>query len=164
MLSVNKLSNIIIPDDSPEQIATDTVSLDTIQQYTPKEQESLSRQSSISNISSIGNTSASNEATSLLELNSKDISLKFFITKARGWPQNSSTLELIKSARSNKIKWTYTNKNFEEEEILRKTEKGEIKLHKCFFSVEEDLYRKIRSGLSPMEKRDPRLNKKHLHH
>ncbi len=153
----NNLPNITIPDESPEQPLTGAVSLDSTQQVTPVQQQSLSRQSSLSNIS------VSSEPASTKKLDSKDLGLKFFTTKAIGWPHNFSTEELIQEVRSKKLKWTYTNKKYNEEQILRKTEKGEINLSGCSFSVETDEFRKIRPGLiqehSPMEQRDPRLRK-----
>ena len=89
--------------------------------------------------------------------------MKFFSTKARGWPKNYSTGKLIQNVRGNTVKWTYTNKAIDEEQVLQKTERGEMKMISCFFLVEDDEFRKIKSGLiqerSPLENRDPRLKR-----
>ena len=51
------MPNILILDDISEQYVTDTVSVKTTPQYTPKEQQGLSRQSSVNNINiTLGNT------------------------------------------------------------------------------------------------------------
>ena len=178
ILKANNLPTIIIPeesdtttesyhvqnvegamaiDESYEQPVTGAVSLDTTQQETPVRRHSLSRQSSSSSIS------VSSESVPTKKLNPKDLGLKFFTTVANGWPTNFSTADLIKGIKNKKLKWTYTNKTFDEEQILRKTERGDIKLSNCFFTVEPDEFRKIRAGLiqvrSPVEQRDPRLKR-----
>ncbi len=98
VLRPNYLPNITIPDESSKQPFTGAVSLDSTQQVTPVQQQSLSRQSSSSNIS------VRSEAASTKKLYSKDLRLKFFTTKAIGWPHNFSTEELIQGVRSKKLK------------------------------------------------------------
>ena len=92
------------------------------------------------------------------------IGLEFYTSKEKGWSKNCTTEEIVKPIQNNKIKFRYTDNRFTEEQILSKTYKGEIKLLNCWFSVEANEYRKIRSGLhqerSSLENRDPRLSKK----
>ena len=156
VLSVNNLPNIIIPEESVEQ-HMGAASLEPVQVQTPKQAQSLSRQSSVSNIS------VSSEAASSKKLKATDLGLKFYTTKTKGWPQNFSTVELVKGIKSKQQKWTYTNTKYDEEQILHKTEKGEIILTNCFFAVEEDEFRKIKNGLiqerSPVEQRDLRYKR-----
>ncbi len=160
VLKANSLPTIIIPDDSDKTtgslyteqsigaISTDVESVESeIRATTPN----LSRQSS-------------SESMKEKKLDSTAIGLEFYTIREKGWPKNCTTEDIVKGIQNNKFKFRYTDNKFSEEQILRKTRKGEIKLSNCWFSVEADEYRKIRSGLyqerSPVESRDPRLAKR----
>lgn len=166
VLKANNLPNIIIPEDTDtntqslhEQQDAGATGVDAqIPEPEPrKSKPSLSRQSSS------GELTENHDPQTGKQRDAGELGLQFYTTKSRGWPQNFSCEELIKGIQSNKFKWTYTDKKYTEEQVLRKTQKGEINLSKCWFAVETDEYRKIRSGLvqerSPMEQRDPRLRK-----
>ncbi len=97
---------------------------------------------------------SSSESMKGKKLDSTAIGLEFYTTREKEWPKNCTTQDIVKGIQNN-IKFRYTDNKFSEEQILRKTRKGEIKLSNCWFSVEADEYRKIRSGLhqerSPVE-------------
>ena len=90
--------------------------------------------------------------------------LQFYTIKSKVWPNNFSTEELVKGIQNKTDKYTYTNKDYSEDQILKSVKDGSIKLKNCWFSVEHDEFRRIRSGpaeeRSPLDSRDPRLKKK----
>ncbi len=70
---------------------------------------------------------------------------------------------LVTGLRKNTYKYTYDNKNYNEEEVLQMILTGNVKLRNCWNTVENDQFRKIRPGQlqerSPIEQRDPRIRK-----
>ncbi len=160
ILTMNNLPNIIIPtdDEDDEQPLLAATCPEPPINETPKQEQSLSRHSSTSNIST------GTESAPTKKMNAKDLGLHFFTTTGKEWPPKIPTVELLRGINSKKYKWTYTNMNYNEEQILRKIENDEISLTNCFSTVESDEFRKIRPGpiqeRSPSETRDPRLAKK----
>ena len=171
ILTMNNLPNLIIPTDddddvspvqpltgatSKEQPITGAMSLQPPQDETPTPtlEQSFSRQSSTSNLSKTAESAPSKKPMA------KDLGLHFFTTAEKEWPPKIQTGDLLKGIKNKKYKWTYTNKKYEEEQILHKIEHGEISLTNCFFTVGPDEFRKIRPGLiqerSPAETHDPR--------
>ena len=159
ILTMNNLPNIIIPtDDDDEQPLIGATCPEPPISETPIQEQSLSRHSSTSNLST------TTESAPPKKPKAQDLGLHFFTSTGNDWPPKIPTAELLKGIKSKKYKWTYTNKKYDEEQILRKIENGEISLTYCFFTVESDEFRKIRPGLiqerSPAESRDPRTVKK----
>ena len=167
---MNNLPNIITPTDDDDvgsvqpligatnlqQPITGAMSLQPPQDETPTPtlEQSLSRQSSTSNLSKTAETTHSKKPKAI------DLGLHFFTTTEKEWPPKIPTGELLQGIKNKKYKWTYTNKKYEEEQILHKIEHGEISLTHCFFTVRPDEFRKIRPGLiqerSPVETHDQR--------
>ena len=141
ILKENKLPSVIIPDEpdvtaeQPEAAATS--------QYKTQQPESTAQTPSISRQSSSSDLSVKQKTTTDSKLNSKDLGLEFYTIKEKGWPQNYTTDKLIKDIRSNDVKYRYTNNKFTEEEILRKTERGEIKLSNCWYSVDIGQFKQV---------------------
>ena len=162
VLKANNLPSIIIPENHNTQTQRLSKQADTgatcVEPQLQTQHDTLSRQSSKSEL----NTSY--ESLPDRKPDSSEYGLEFFTTKDKGWPTNFNTDDLIKGIQSKMYKWKYTNKKYTEDQILRKTKKGGINLNNSFFAVEEDEFRKIRSGLnqerSPMELRDPRQEKR----
>ena len=93
----------------------------------------------------------------------KDIGLKLYTTKERGWPQNFGYNDLKEGLQNNSYKWTYEDINYSEEQVLYAVVEGNIKLKECWHVVDNDIFRKIRPRCiverSPLQDRDPRLRK-----
>lgn len=156
MLKENKLPSIIVPEDTDEQPQAAALLQD-------KTQKPMQIAQSLSRDSSSGDLSVKQKTKTDGKLDCKDLGLQFFTLKQRGWPKNYNTEQLVKDIKSKDVKYKYTNNKFTEEEILLKTQNGEIILTTCWYSVDIDEYRKIRNGLSeersPIERRDPRIPK-----
>lgn len=91
---------------------------------------------------------------SLSRITGTDIGLKIYTTKTRGWvevPMRKNSL--LKGIEDKIIKWTYTDQNIKEKEIMEKFVFGQIDLTDCFHLTEEDTFRKIKTGL--LEERSP---------
>ncbi len=178
VLTANKLPNIIIPNDS-NNVPLNNVPVNTLttpvagaasisaQSKVSETRTPPPRQSKQSNLDSPRLNKQSNVDSPITQkIDSKDIGLEFFTTKEKGWPANFSTEELVKGIQHNKYKFKYTCDKLSEEQVLRKTGRGEINLSNCWYSVEDDEFRKIRSGLiqerSPVPNRDPRLMSKKI--
>lgn len=83
-----------------------------------------------------------------------DIGLKIYTTKSKGWPEvplrkNS----LLRGIEEKTIKWTYTDPRIKEKEIMEKFVFGLIDLTDCLYIMDDDLFRKIKTGL--IEERSP---------
>ncbi len=73
----------------------------------------------------------------------KDIGLKFYSNKERGWPQSRFNVrDLKEEIQSNKYKFTHENNAFQEEHILQAIEDGQILLKDCWMTVDSDVFRK----------------------
>lgn len=155
VLRANNLSNIIIPDE--DRMEEGAVGGDTkAQEPEPKKQRLTLR-----NQSSVGD--ALDDSMTRKKMDAGDLGLEFFTTTSNGWPTNFSTEDLVKGIQNKIFKYTYINKRYSEDQVLRKISKGELILTNCWFAVEENEFRKIVSGLvqerTLSETRDPRLKK-----
>lgn len=91
---------------------------------------------------------------SLSRITGKDIGLSIYTTKNRGWVETPMRKQaLLKGIEDKIIKWTYTDPNIREKEIMEKLVFGQIDLTDCFQLTEEDNFRKIKTGL--LEERSP---------
>ncbi len=159
ILRANNLPNIIIPEDT--DLYTQQMNLQPDVGATSQATAQLKPKPSVRKLSNQGALNTSHDSLSIMNIDAKDLGLEFYTSKDNGRPENFSTEELVKGIFSNKYK--FTNKRFTEEQVLKKTQRGEINISDSFFALEIDEYRKIRSGLvqerSPIENRDPRLRK-----
>lgn len=168
-LKANNLPTITVPDEvsstkqaSQHQQQTD-IGATGIQPAPTPRNDSISRTSSRNDL----NISQESITPKKRTRDSKEFGLEFFTLNERGWPEDFSTDKLLRGI-SNKIyKYQYRNDKYQEEQILKMVKRGEIEISTCFFSVREDHFRKIRSGLikerSPLQCRDPRLEKRPHH-
>ncbi len=187
ILTANNLPNIIIPD-CPKSDTLLTVTSDqrkqkadevmpTEIQQEPEEQsvkqklrirsrkprkDSTSKQTE-SETSDVDNENTA-KGTDSVTKTAKEVGLNLYTPQERGWPEKEFTVEsLVTGLRKNTYKYTYDNKNYNEEEVLQMILTGNIKLRNCWHTVENDQFRKIRSGQlqerSPIEQRDPRIRK-----
>ena len=171
VLKANHLPTIIIPDSPNSQdICTNTTdeqisSITEAPQARPR-RERNGRKNSVGNVEiREGATSTVNEIEVEEGIMAKDIGLKFYTTKERGWPQTIrfTIKDLIDGTINNTYKFSYENKNYSEEEIFQAVQDGQIILKDCWVTVDKDVFRKIRSGCSqersPLEHKEHRLRK-----
>ncbi len=100
----------------------------------------------------------------ILPLLASDIGLTFYTSKDKGWPQEIFTRDiLLKGVDKGIYKWTCESGTYTEIELLRRVKDKSIILDRCWSTVEGDVFRKIRSGIteerSPRDPRDPRMRK-----
>ncbi len=161
ILKANNLPSIVIPDDT--DIASDNINA---QQAAGAMTTDVSSKEPETQIPTPAERKQSIPETSKGKiLDPGELGLELHTTKEKGCPLNFTTKALIKRIQSNTYKFKYNDSKCPEELILKKIGKGEINLQSnCWFRVENDEFRKIRPGLqqdlSPLENRDPCLNKK----
>ncbi len=126
-----------------------------------QEPEPKKQRLTLRNQSSVGD--ALDDSMTRKKMDAGDLGLEFFTTTSNGWPTNFSTEDLVKGIQNKIFKYTYINKRYSGDQVLRKISKGELILTNCWFAVEENEFRKIVSGLvqerTLSETRDPRLKK-----
>lgn len=77
-----------------------------------------------------------------------DISLVIYTPVSEGWPRVTLTKRnLLKGIEERKYKFTYTNEMVDEEEIKNMISTNSIDLTHCFDTLEDGIFRKLRSGL-----------------
>lgn len=98
------------------------------------------------------------------KLHSKDIELEIITKVSNGWPENINLSQLTSGIEREIYKYTYNEKMLKPEEVIDLLKKGEIILEECWRTVEDSVFRKIRSGHTnertppPRETRKTRLN------
>ena len=135
ILKANNLPSIIIPDSqkiyniTPEQQTETSTQTPTIK----ARQDIKERRDSIGKGSvREGATNTACEAEEMGKLwKAKDIRLKLYTTKERGWPQNFGYNDLKEGLQNNSYKWTYEDINYSEEQVLYAVVEGNIKLKEC---------------------------------
>ena len=167
-LKANNLPQIIIPDDEDTNVTGQTTGATSLPEIHPL--KPAARRHSSSDLCRQSNSSDLNKSQDSAinkQIEAADLGLEFYTVKESNWPQNFSTDDLLKGIRTNKCKWKYSHDKYTEERVLKKIQRGEITLQRCWFTVDNDEFRKIRSGQqqerSPMHNRDPRLSKKSHH-
>lgn len=91
---------------------------------------------------------------SLRRITGKDIELTIYSTKNRGWDEMPMRNHaIVKGIEDKTIKWTYTDTNITEKEIMEKLVFGQIELTDCYQLVDEDVFRRTKNGL--IEERSP---------
>ncbi len=166
VLRANNLPNIIIPEDTylyTQQMNLQPDAGATSQAAAQPKPTTLKPKPSVRKFNNQGALNTSYDSLPTMNIDAKDLGLEFYTSKETGWSENFSTEELVKGIYSNKYEYKFTNKRFTEEQVLKKTQRGEINISDSFSALENYEYRKIRSGLvqerSPIENRDPRLRK-----
>ena len=159
ILKANNLPTIIIPPDEPEPTPNNTqtqqdegaMAVDITDPEPPTQIKTSKITRTKSTESLLGKV-----------IDAEEIGLEFYTTKERGWPKNLSPADLISGIQAKKYKGKYTDNKLTEDQILRKTRRGEINLNtsNCWFAVDNDEFRKIRPGInmdrSPPTSRDLR--------
>ena len=91
---------------------------------------------------------------SLTKITGKDIGLKIYTNKSKGWPETPIRKQtLLSGIESKDFKWTHADPKVKEKEVQEKLVFGLIDLTDCFFVAEDDVFRKIKPGL--IEERSP---------
>lgn len=83
-------------------------------------------------------------------MKAQDIGLIVITSKAQGWQKGLTNETLVGAIRDDKIKFTYTDEMFEEEEVIGLIEKNLIELKDCFSIMDNVLFKKLRTGLSQL--------------
>ena len=95
-----------------------------------------------------------NKQKSQTKTKGTEVGLKIITAKSKGWPEVPLRKEsLIKGIEDKTIKWTYTDPTFKEKEVEEKIVFGTVDLTDCFQLIDDDLFRKIKTGL--IEERSP---------
>lgn len=81
-------------------------------------------------------------------MKAQDIGLTIITSEAQGWKKGLANVSLAEALRENKIKYTYTDEMFEEEEVVNMIEKNSIELKECFSTMDNVIFKKLRSGLT----------------
>ncbi len=158
ILKINNLPTIIIPPEEPEQTPNNTQTQDEGAMAVAIADTDPETQIKTSKITKTKST----ESLSGKVIDAEEIGLEFYTTKERGWPKNFSCEDLISGIQTKKYKAKYTDKKYTEDQILKKTRRGEINLatSNCWFAVDNEEFKKIRPGInldrSPPTSKDPR--------
>ncbi len=94
----------------------------------------------------------------------QDFGLNFYTTNDKGWPKPPFTKnDLMKGIQKGTFKWTSTNTDYSEDQMMYLMSENYIIFKECWNTVGNDVFRKIRSGVikerSPIQSRDPRHRK-----
>lgn len=81
-------------------------------------------------------------------MKAQDIGLTIITSEAQGWKKGLTNVALAEAIRENKIKYSYSDKMFEDEEIIGLIEKNLIELKDCFTTLDNVIFKKLRSGIS----------------
>lgn len=92
-------------------------------------------------------------------LEEKEIGLKIFTSRTTGWPKTTITPKHItEGIRKGTYKYTYTYPNIDENEMLKLLTKSCININReCFLTLDDGMFRKVRSGLIEDRTPPPRL-------
>ncbi len=173
ILKANNLPTIVIPDTPDSQNMYTNATEQEIQNTTNAPQvkprkERLVRRESVGNLrdeGAVANTDTETEERDET-IKARDIGLKFYTNEERSWPKNKFTRNDLKEGiLSNKYKFTYEDSTWTEEQIFDGIFERQIILQDCWMTVENDVFRKIRSGCSkersPPEHKEHRIRKTH---
>ena len=168
-LTLNGLPNIKIPgDDDPGNTNTNNIQIPSTNPInTSQNVQESNKEEAAPNNKQLGNMEEQlqpNMEEQIQPKEAKDIGLKLFTTNDRGWPRTNFTrVDLINGIYKKIYKWTFEDANYTDNHILKLITEGSIKLNDCWYVVEDDIFRKIRPGITeertPPKERDPRLRK-----
>lgn len=83
------------------------------------------------------------------------------------WPKELTNLSAAEALSENKLKYTYTDEMFDEEEVISLIKNNLIDLKNCFPIMDNVIYRKLRFGITKVHpppvqhKRRKRMNSLH---
>lgn len=78
---------------------------------------------------------------------SKEIGLKVYTPKSRGWPKGTLTKGMIlKGIEDGSYKWSYNHGELNEQEVMGKFIFNQIEMKECFHILEDSLFCAIESG------------------
>ena len=80
------------------------------------------------------------------KLHSRDIQLEIITRESNGWPENINLSQLTLGIENETYKYTYNEDMLNPEDVKDLLRKGEIILENCWRTVEDSIFRKIRSG------------------
>lgn len=85
----------------------------------------------------------------------KEVGLKIYTSKSTGWPKSTLTLKNITDGlNKGTYKYTYTYQDIDESEMLKLLTNSCVDInHECFLTLDDGVFRKVRSGL--IEERTP---------
>ena len=87
------------------------------------------------------------------KISGHDIGLSIYTTRTLGFPENPlKKHSLLEGIRNGTIKYTYTEGNLKESELMEKFVFGMVDTTECLFLVDVDRFRKIKTGLKDIFK------------
>lgn len=84
----------------------------------------------------------------MIYMKAQDIGLNIITSKTQGWKKGLTNKSLAEAIKGNKIKFTFTDNMFDEEEVIGLIEENLIQLKDCYSTVDDSIFRKLRSGIS----------------
>ena len=97
---------------------------------------------------------------SLTKIKGTEVGLQILTAKSTGWPEVPPRKQsLVKGIEEKSIKWTYTDPTFKEKEVWEKFVFGMIDLTDCLYMIDDDMFRKVKSGLIEERSPPPRQSK-----
>lgn len=80
-------------------------------------------------------------------MKAQDIGLTIITSEGQGWQKGLTNETLAEALRENKLKYTYTDNMFEDEEIIGLINNNLVELKGCFTVMDNAIFKKQRSGL-----------------
>ena len=97
---------------------------------------------------------------SLTKTKGTDVGLQIITAKSMGWPEIPLKKQsLVGGIEDKTIKWTYTDPTYTEKDIEEKIVFGTVDLTDCFYLMDDDLFRKVKTGLIQERSPPPRPEK-----
>ena len=159
LFKANNLPQVILPDNPPSleifNIANATPEkeihreeMETQEAHAQVEEREENEEEEVD----VGTKNIENEEDDMPELEQikgKDVGIEIITKSSSGWPSETIGVRYIfKAIESGKFKWTYSNSAFSEENIMNYLKSNEINLKDCFRMVDDQVFRKIRNGLT----------------
>ena len=176
VLKANNLPSIIIPkdDDAGPSVTTSTTSATTTATalltssksassttQAVREKSSLERHQASGGLRQAQAKQKEVVVQQTPQIPASAFGMNFYTTIDKGWPETKFTNEdLYNGINKGIYKWTSSDTNYTEEQLLTAIKENRIILTQCWNMVEKDIFRKIRSGIqverTPPQDRDPR--------
>lgn len=81
-------------------------------------------------------------------LTAEKIGLTIITSESHGWRKGLTNKALAEDLKENKIKFTFTDEMFNEEEIIGLIQENRIELKDCFQTMDNTIFKKLRTGLT----------------
>lgn len=174
-LKANNLPMIKIPNNPPSskflnklsQLETTRHKEDSPAEEHDDEEESENETVDVESHEETATTSHSNTQetkSKRRKMKGKDLGLIIHTSRSEGWPANLVKQQLIQGINEKKYKVTFSENLVEEKEILELIRNDDIELKECWKITEDDIFRKIRSGITkdrtPPSRTERRTRKK----